>query len=122
MIEGAFCTSAAFADSNSLVTGSSDHTVRLWKLQRASQNGNSGGLPLSVTLSHIMRVHTEKVICVTASRAWSVVVSGSNDGSAAMWDLNRGVYVRSIWHGDAGESSAVHLVAINESTVSYPLR
>jgi WD40 repeat protein len=73
---------------------------------------------MNVTLSHIMRVHTDEVITVAASRAWSMVVSGSKDGSAAIWDLNRGVYVRSIWHGREGAaSSKVHLVAINESTV-----
>jgi len=70
---------------------------------------------MNLALSHIMRVHTDEVICVTASRAWSLVVSGSKDGSAALWDLNRGGYVRSIWHGDGGDW-AVHLVAINEST------
>ena len=64
-----------------------------------------------------MRVHTDEVVCVTASRAWSIVVSGSRDGSAALWDLNRGVYIRSIWHGDGNESNAVNLVTVNESTV-----
>lgn len=85
---------------------------------------------MNIHLSHIMRVHTAKVLCVTASRSWSVVVSGSADGSAAIWDLNKGVYVRSIWHKDEAEPSGgagnsesermhgVHLVAINESTVS----
>jgi WD40 repeat protein len=65
-----------------------------------------------------MRIHTDEVTCVTASRTWSIVLSGSKDGSAALWDLNRGVYVRSIWHGKGEESTAVNLVAINESTVS----
>ncbi|EEB98861.1 hypothetical protein MPER_01559, partial [Moniliophthora perniciosa FA553] len=50
-----------------------------------------------------------------ASRAWSIAVSGSRDGSAAIWDLNRAVYVRSIWHGE-GESAGIRLVDINEST------
>ena len=71
---------------------------------------------MSVTLSHIMRVHTDEVLSVTASRAWSVAVSSSKDGSAAIWDLNRAVYVQSIWHGEGAESE-VHLVAVNESTV-----
>jgi WD40 repeat protein len=62
-----------------------------------------------------MRIHTGRVIAITASRPWSMIVSGSTDGSAALWDLNRAVYVRSIFHGD-GPESAVHLVAINEST------
>jgi WD40 repeat protein len=65
-----------------------------------------------------MRIHTDDVVSVTASRAWSVVLSGSKDGSAAIWDLNRGIYIRSIWHGDGGEVPTVHLVAVNESTVS----
>ena len=49
------------------------------------------------------------------------MISGSSDGSAILWDLNRGTYVRSIWHDDGTvprESSAVNFVAINESTVS----
>ncbi|KAF4609487.1 hypothetical protein D9613_012349 [Agrocybe pediades] len=110
VLENAFCNCAVFADSSSLVTGSSDYTVRLWKVNRNPQTG------MRLQLSHIMRVHTDEVLCVAASRAWSLVVSGSKDGSAALWDLNRGVYVRSIWHGEAGEDNAVNIVAINEST------
>lgn len=111
---------AAFADSGNLVTGCSDYTVRLWKITRGS-----GSHAVQLGLSHIMRIHTDDVISVTASRPWSVVLSGSKDGSAALWDLNRGIYIRSIWHSDAGaadELSAVHLVAVNDSTVSssYP--
>ncbi|KAJ6565477.1 beach-domain-containing protein [Mycena vulgaris] len=112
VIEEAFCVCAAFADSGNLVTGCSDYTVRLWSITRGSQNSNT----VRLGLSHIMRIHTDDVISVTASRAWSVVLSGSKDGSAALWDLNRGIYIRSIWHGDGGEVSAVRLVAINEST------
>ncbi|KAJ7439485.1 beach-domain-containing protein [Mycena latifolia] len=112
VIEEAFCVCATFADSGNLVTGCSDYTVRLWKITRGSQNSNA----VRLGLSHIMRIHTDDVISVTACRAWSVVLSGSKDGSAALWDLNRGIYIRSIWHGDAGEVSAVRLVAINEST------
>lgn len=120
VVESAFCTCAAFADTTSLATGSSDYTVRLWKISRGP-HPNSSQTGLRVTLSHIMRIHTDEVVCIAASRAWSLVVSGSKDGSAALWDLNRGVYVRSIWHGDGGELSAVNLVAINESTVCFSM-
>jgi len=91
------------------VTGGEDHTVRLWRLVRTIQD------PLQLAMSHIMRGHQEPVICVAASRAWSIVVSGSKDGSAIVWDLNRGVYVTSIWHGKE-ENAQVYLVAVNEST------
>ncbi|KAF8885379.1 hypothetical protein CPB84DRAFT_1837906 [Gymnopilus junonius] len=115
VVENAFCNCAAFADSTCLITGSSDYTVRLWKVSRGPHPHNAAS-GMRVTLSHIMRVHTDEVVTVAASRAWSLVVSGSKDGSAALWDLNRGVYVRSIWHGEGDESSAVNLVAVNEST------
>lgn len=76
-----------------------------------------------MSLSHIMRIHTDEVVCVAASRTWSIVVSGSKDGSAAIWELNRGGYVRSIWHPQEGKAMAttINLVAINESTVRLGL-
>jgi WD40 repeat protein len=120
VVENALCTCATFADTTCLVTGSSDYTVRLWKVRRGQQGVGSSGPPSSsgmhLAISHIMRVHTDEVICVAASRPWSLVVSGSKDGSAALWDLNRGVYVRSIWHAEAGSQMPVDLVAINDST------
>lgn len=109
-IESVPCNTIAFADGENMVSGGNDHTVRLWKLVR------SYGVPLRVVVSHVMRGHKESVTCVAASRTWSIVVSGSEDGSAIVWDLNRGTYVASIWHGDS-ERHEVHLVAINESTV-----
>ncbi|OBZ78370.1 Beige 1 [Grifola frondosa] len=118
VVEAAFCCCAAFADSDTLVTGSTDHMVRLWRISR---NGHgpaphrSREHPMILHLTHIMRAHTSQVICVTASRGWSLVVSGSKDGSVALWDLNRGAYIRSIWHGH-GENAEVHLATINEST------
>ncbi|KAH8103359.1 beach-domain-containing protein [Cristinia sonorae] len=108
VIEAAFCTCAAFADVDTLVTGSEDYTVRLWQLTRTERS-------LKLIPTHLMRSHSAPVTCVAASRTWSMVVSGSKDGSAALWDLNRGTYVRSIWHGQ-GQNHTVHLVAINEST------
>ena len=65
-----------------------------------------------------MRVHRGTILYVAASRTWSVIVSGSEDGSAALWDLNRAVYMRSVWHG--GDGVGVHLAAVNESTVRDP--
>ncbi|KAK0186450.1 beach-domain-containing protein [Armillaria mellea] len=112
VIEGSFCNCASFADSDCLVTGSTDYTVRIWKTSRTH---NPPLLRLS--LSHIMRIHTDIVTCVATSRSRSIIVSGSRDGSAALWDLNRGTYVRSIWHSTSEEElNPVHLVSINEST------
>ncbi|KXN83156.1 hypothetical protein AN958_01769 [Leucoagaricus sp. SymC.cos] len=116
--ENVCCTCATLVDSDCLVTGLSDFTVRQWRLQR---NTTSPSSPIagrfSMYLSHIMRIHTDEVACITASRTWSIVVSGSRDGSAAIWDLNRGSYVRSIWHPRQDDGpTTISLVAISEST------
>ena len=110
MIESVPCNCVVFADVENMASGGDDHTVRLWKLIR------SYGVPLHIMISHVMRGHKEPVVSLTASRTWSIVVSGSKDGSAIIWDLNRGTYVASIWHGN-DKRHEVHLVAINESTV-----
>lgn len=112
-MESAFCSCATFADADTLVTGSTDNTVRLWHVVR---NDRSREQPVTIQLTHLMRGHTARVTCIAASRAWSLVVSGSQDGSAALWDLNRGVYTRSIRHG-TGTSAEIHLTAICASTV-----
>ena len=117
VIESAFCSCATYADSDTLITGSTDNMVRLWQINR---NDRSREQPVTLQLTHLMRGHTAKVTCITASRSWSLIVSGSKDGSAALWDLNRGSYTRSIWHGTE-PSSEVHLVAVNESTVGVCL-
>jgi WD40 repeat protein len=112
VIEGIDCTCVVFPDSDNLVMGSSDSTVRLWRISRGGH-----GSAIEISQSYIMRVHTAPVSCLAASRAWSVIVSGSKDGSAAAWDLNRAVYTKSIWHGEV-EAAEVYLASINESTVS----
>lgn len=116
VVESALCSCAVFADTDTLITGSTDYTVRLWKLARGAGGSLRSDPALSVNLTHIMRGHSAPVSCVAASRAWSLVVSGSEDGSASLWDLNRGDYVRSIWHGE-GPDHAIHIAAIQESTV-----
>ncbi|KAF8547687.1 beach-domain-containing protein [Imleria badia] len=127
-IEAMSPTCAAFADQDTLVTGSDDSLVRVWRLSHAAPSTSPfvgstttktrKGQGPSLTLVHLLRKHSAPIISLHVSRAWSVVISGSLDGSAILWDLNRGLYVRSIWHaGDCSiEDAAVHLVAINEST------
>jgi WD40 repeat protein len=115
VVEAAYTTCAAFADSETLATGSSDYIVRLWRVERTPLSPKDP--PLSITLTNIMRGHTAEVLCIAASRQWSLLVSGSSDGTAIFWELNRGTYTRSLFH-DLEDRDPVTLVAINESTVS----
>lgn len=58
--------------------------------------------------------HTEAVTCLATSPAYNVVVSGSRDGTAIVWDLSRCLFVRQLT-GHAGPISAV---TVNDLTVS----
>ncbi|KAG0697567.1 hypothetical protein DFH29DRAFT_1003625 [Suillus ampliporus] len=116
---------AAFADQNTLVTGSDDNIVRVWRVNHG-QMAPSGFVGASgrsrrhasstLSMTHLLRGHSQRVACIATSRTWSVIVSGSEDGSAIIWDLNRGSYRHSIWHGDENLRAEVCLSAINEST------
>nr|CDI54599.1 related to WD repeat and FYVE domain-containing protein 3 [Melanopsichium pennsylvanicum 4] len=96
-------TCLAKARPQSIVAGSSGGMVSLWELDGGKRE---------VTLSKLLRGHDDAVLCVAASSAWSVVVTGSKDRTAIVWDLNRGTYVRTL----RGHDSGVHLVAIDERT------
>ncbi|KAI6121096.1 hypothetical protein F5141DRAFT_1210770 [Pisolithus sp. B1] len=117
-------TCATFADPDTLVTGSTDSIVRIWHVSYGQSSVSSSFKHRKrrepvLSLAHLLRGHSGPVSCVQASRTWSVAISGSSDGSAVLWDLNRGTYVRSIWHADgsiSSEDASVRLVAISEST------
>lgn len=49
-----------------------------------------------MTIKHQLYAHTEAVTCLAASPAYNVIVSGSRDSSAIIWDLSRGVFVRQL--------------------------
>ena len=56
--------------------------------------------------------HTDAVICLAASQAWSIAVSGSRDRSAIIWDLSRYVYIKHL----PDHVGPVATVAINDLT------
>ncbi|XP_059488715.1 WD repeat and FYVE domain-containing protein 3 [Neocloeon triangulifer] len=56
--------------------------------------------------------HTEAVTCLAASPAYNVIVSGSRDATAIIWDLSRLMFVRQLM----GHSAPVAAVAVNEVT------
>ncbi|KIK26284.1 hypothetical protein PISMIDRAFT_271223 [Pisolithus microcarpus 441] len=127
-IESVHPSCATFADPDTLVTGSTDSIVRIWHVSYGHSSMGSSfkhnvihrkRRESVLSLAYLLRGHSGPVLCVQASRTWSVAISGSSDGSAVLWDLNRGTYVRSIWHADGNipsENTSIRLVAINEST------
>jgi WD40 repeat protein len=58
--------------------------------------------------------HTDAVTCLAVSPLYNVIVSGSRDATAIVWDLSRRIFVRQL----QGHAAPVAAVAINELTVS----
>lgn len=58
--------------------------------------------------------HSDAVTCLAASPAYNVIISGSRDTTAVVWDLSRRIFVRQL----IGHNAPVAAVAVNDLTVS----
>lgn len=68
--------------------------------------------------------HEEAVTCLAASPAYNLVVSGSRDGMAILWDAERGTFIRQLLPPHASPSTSmppVSALAIDDLTVSLLL-
>ncbi|CEH12533.1 Lysosomal trafficking regulator LYST and related BEACH and WD40 repeat proteins [Ceraceosorus bombacis] len=102
MVPGRITCFAPAGPAN-LLAGSNDGLVTSWKVDSKRHE-----------LSHVatLRAHTAPVITIMACTTYSIAVSGSEDLTAVVWDLNRGDYVRSL----RGHELPVHLTAIDEKS------
>jgi WD40 repeat protein len=110
IVDQAICSCAVFADSSTMATAAEDGTVRIWRILRTGQQ-------VSLTCRFLMRGHATRVNCISSCKAWSMVVTGGDDGSVCFWDLNKGRFLKSIQLGE-GRSDPIIAVSIMESTVS----
>lgn len=97
------------ASATTVLTGCRDGLVLLWKIDVAKEE---------VILQHPFRGHTAGVTCLASSQSWRIAVSGSEDGTAIVWDSNRGQFVRSLRgnmnNNPSGVAEPVTQVAVDE--------
>jgi len=94
-------------DSNWLVTGCMDSTVRVWKY-----NHNDNTLKLHASLcGHNGR----KVTCVDISTTFGTIVTGDKDGTVLLWDLRTLSFLRKLGDFSASDYKS------NESVVSVSM-
>jgi WD40 repeat protein len=88
-------TSIAFSpDGKQVVSGSDDHTVRLW-------DATTG------VLLQTLEGHLDKVTSVVFSPDGKQVVSGSDDHTVRLWDATTGATLQKLWgHPDLVTSIA----------------
>jgi hypothetical protein len=86
-------TSLAFSADGLVITGSEDHTVRVWEVDTAE-------------LLHRLAGHEGPVRAIAVSSG-AEIASGSDDGTARVWDLLLGRELVSVDHGSAVEAVAL---------------
>ncbi|CAB4400230.1 unnamed protein product [Rhizophagus irregularis] len=96
---------ACFADGRTFVTGGTDAVICIWRLKWKTKS------PV-FQFMECLRGHSAKINCITNSRSYSIIVSGSDDQTCIIWDLNRMKYVRQLQNHEAG----VQFVAVNDTT------
>ncbi|KAG0255863.1 hypothetical protein DFQ27_006020 [Actinomortierella ambigua] len=97
-------TCVKWADDRTIVTTSKDTVVCVWRIVQ--------GRSYELKLLKCLRGHRETVHTAAISVAYSVIVSGSEDKTCILWDLNRLEYVRELGKHEDG----VRVVAINDNT------
>ncbi|XP_018321850.1 WD repeat and FYVE domain-containing protein 3 [Agrilus planipennis] len=89
--------------SKIIVTAGTSTVVTVWEYESRKKELN---------IKHNLYAHTDAVTCLASSPAYNVIVSGSRDYTAIVWDLSRGLFVRQL-RGHAGPVAAV---AVNDLT------
>jgi WD40 repeat protein len=94
---------AAFTpDSQTLVTGSEDHTLVVWDVSRGMHNVVLG------LKEHTLRGHTGRISCVSISPDGARLVSAADDGEIRIWDTTRWRCEQVIQTGRSGSCRLAH--------------
>ncbi|KAL7877774.1 hypothetical protein SRHO_G00044170 [Serrasalmus rhombeus] len=97
---------AACPNSNTLITAGSSSVVCVWDMSISKDKLKH------IKLKQALYGHTDTVTCVVASEAHSVIISGSQDQTCILWDLEELSYITQL----PTHSSGVSALAINDLT------
>lgn len=93
----------ASPNARTVITAGTSSVVTVWELNPRLK---------SLTVKHSLHGHTDAVTCLAASPAYNIIVSGSRDGTAIVWDMSRYIFVRQLRE----HVGLVAAVAINDLT------
>ncbi|XP_044743172.1 WD repeat and FYVE domain-containing protein 3 isoform X2 [Chrysoperla carnea] len=86
-----------------IITAGTSSVVTIWNFDVRNKRLN---------IKQSLYAHTDAVTCLASSPAYNVIVSGSRDCTAVVWDLSRGLFVRQL----RGHTAPVAAVAVNDLT------
>lgn len=93
----------ACPNARTIVTAGTSSVVTVWEFDARHK---------ALAVKHSLHGHTDAVTCLAASPAYNVIVSGSRDGTAIVWDLSRFIFVRQL----RDHVGLVAAVSINDLT------
>ncbi|XP_039272900.2 WD repeat and FYVE domain-containing protein 3-like [Styela clava] len=93
-------------NETTLVTGGTSTVVYVWKLPSPKDKIKN------LQLKQSLYAHTDTVTCLASCSAYGILVSGSQDCTCIVWNLNRLSFVRQL----RGHKSGVAHTSINELT------
>jgi WD repeat and FYVE domain-containing protein 3 len=77
----------ASPNARTIITAGTSSVVTVWELSSRQK---------SLNVKHSLHGHTDAVTCLAASPAYNIIVSGSRDGTAIVWDMSRFIFVRQL--------------------------
>ncbi|KAG5519106.1 hypothetical protein PMAC_002193 [Pneumocystis sp. 'macacae'] len=86
-----------------LVTGSDDCIIYIWYIIQKKT--------MELEEKSCLRGHSKPIISIDSSQSFSIIVSGSEDGLAIEWDLNKACYIRTLEQSD----KPIQCVSINDT-------
>ena len=91
-----------------VITAGTSSVVCVWGYQKKLKQ---------LHLTQSLYGHTDAVTCLAANTSWGIVVSGSRDETAIIWDLSRLTYIKNL-PGHAGPVAAVNINELTGDIVS----
>lgn len=77
----------ACPNARTIVTAGTSSVVTVWEFDSRRK---------SLTVKHSLHGHIDAVTCLAASTPYNMIVSGSRDGTAIVWDMSRFTFVRQL--------------------------
>lgn len=105
LVQDGKITSVLCPTSQYVITAGTNTLINVWEIGK----GRHKRLHLKTRLSG----HNDTVTCLTASQAYRIIISGSDDQTCIVWDLNRLHFIRQL----PNHASSISCICVNELTV-----
>jgi WD40 repeat protein len=106
------------SNGNTLVLGGEDSVVSVWKIRRLASSSLRKRTTKRDEIKLLKRLcgHSQPITCMAVSSNYGIIISGSEDGTAIIWDLNRLTYLRQLVEPDVAKRSPISCVTINQDS------